>query len=75
MTPGNKPQFPKDLIGLLLGAAMLGGLLLYGAVSKQPLPFWPAIAVIGVNVFAAVRIVLRVRKQRAAKLPLDQPRR
>ncbi len=73
MTLGNKPKFPKDLIGLLMGGVMLGALLLYGAASNQPLPFWPAIAVIGVNVFAAVRIMLRVRKQRAAKPPVDKP--
>ncbi len=63
-----------DLIGILLGAVALGGLLLYGAVSGQPLPVWPAIAVVLVNVVAAGRVFLGVRKakqQRQAKPPTD----
>lgn len=59
-----------DLIGILLGGVALGGLLIYGAVSGQPLPVWPAIAVVVVNVVAAVRVFLgvkRAKQQRQAQ--------
>lgn len=66
MTHDKKTKFPADLIGLLIGALMLGSLLVYGAVTQQPLPMLPALAVILVNVVAAARLVLRVIKQRKA---------
>ncbi|HEX5801868.1 MAG TPA: hypothetical protein VFY24_02500 [Azospira sp.] len=47
---------------LLVGGLALAGLLLYGWQSGQELPLWPAIAVVLVNLFAAVRIVLNIRK-------------
>lgn len=47
---------------LLIGGLALAGLLLYGWQSGQELPLWPAIAVALVNLFAAVRIVLNIRK-------------
>lgn len=72
MTPNKKPAFPADLIGLLIGALMLGGLLLYGATTQQPLPLLPALAVMAVNLFAAVRLLLNVRKRRAAQLQADK---
>ena len=63
-----------DVIGILLGAVALGGLLLYGSMSGQPLPVWPAIAVALVNVLAAGNVFWGVRKakrERQAKPPVD----
>ena len=48
------------VIALLIGALALGGLLIYSAVSGYELPFWPAMAVIAVNVVAAGRLVWTV---------------
>jgi len=72
MTQDKKPKFPGDLIGLLIGALMLGGLLLYGAITQQPLPLLPALAVVAVNVIAAIRLLLNVRKRRAAQQQTDK---
>ena len=63
-----------DMIGILIGGAALGGLLLYGSFSGQPLPVWPAILVALVNVVAAANVFWGVRKakqQRQAKLTAD----
>ena len=63
-----------DVIGILIGAIALGGLLLYGLMSGQPLPVWPAITVVLVNVVAAGNVFWGVRKakqQRQAKPPAD----
>ena len=38
-----------DGITLLVAGAALGGLLIYSATSGYELPFWPAMAVIGVH--------------------------
>jgi len=57
------------VIALLIGALALGALLVYSAVSGYELPFWPAIAVIAVNVVAAGRLawtVIQAKKQRQA---------
>ncbi len=63
-----------DVIGILIGGLALGGLLVYGAVSGQALPVWPALAVALVNVVAAGNVVWGIRKakqQRQAKPPID----
>ena len=55
------------VIALLIGALALGGLLIYSAVSGYELPFWPAMAVIAVNVVAAGRLawtVIQAKKRR-----------
>jgi hypothetical protein len=43
-------------ITLLIGGAALAGWLIYSATSGYELPFWPAMAVIGVNLVAAGRL-------------------
>lgn len=73
MANDKKPRFPLDLIGLLLGALMLGALLIYGAITKQPLPVLPALVVIAVNVVAALRLAHRMRKQRNADVSKKPP--
>lgn len=55
------------VITMLIGALVLGGLLVSSAVSGYELPFWPAMAVMAVNVVAAGRLawtVIQAKKQR-----------
>ena len=55
------------VIALLIGALALGALLISSAVSGYELPFWPAMAVIAVNVVAAGRLawtVIQAKKRR-----------
>lgn len=54
---------------LIVGALALVGLLVYGWRSGQDLPLWPAIAVILVNIAAAVKIVLDIKKARQQPKP------
>ena len=49
---------------ILIGGLALGGLLLYGSKSGQELPLWPAVAVCLVNLVAAIKIILDVKKAR-----------
>ena len=49
---------------LVCGLAFVG-LLIYGMTSGQDLPLWPAIAVALVNVIAAAKIIMNVRKARS----------
>lgn len=51
-----------DVIGLLMGGAILGGLLLYASLSGMELPVWPAILVVVVNLVAAARVVMAIHK-------------
>ena len=63
---------------LIVGALALAGLLAYGWRSGQPLPLWPAIAVALVNIVAAVKIVLDIKKARRLAKPAPdagKPRR
>lgn len=50
------------ILALLIGSLALGGLLLYGYQSGHELPLWPAIAVVLVNLAAAAKIVLDIKK-------------
>ena len=50
------------VITLLIGGLAIGGLLLYGLVSGQELPVWPAVLVGLVNLVAAVKVILDVKK-------------
>lgn len=50
----------------LVGALALVGLLLYGWITGQQLPLWPALLVVAVNVVLAIRLVLDIKKRRAA---------
>lgn len=55
---------------ILVGGLAFAGLLLYGLKSGQELPLWPAIAVALVNLVAAAKIILDVKK--AKKLQQEQ---
>ncbi|MDP3134083.1 MAG: hypothetical protein Q8M78_14240 [Burkholderiaceae bacterium] len=50
----------------VVGALALVGLLLFGWITGQQLPLWPALLVVAVNVVLAIRLVLGVMKRRAA---------
>jgi hypothetical protein len=52
------------VITLLIGGLAIGGLLLYGSVTGQELPVWPAVLVGVVNLVAAVKVILDVKKSK-----------
>lgn len=52
------------VLTLLVAGAALVGLLIYGATSGYELPLWPAVAVILVNLVAAGKIVLDIKKKK-----------
>lgn len=54
---------------LIIGGLALAGLLVYGWTTGQELPIVPAIAVVMVNLVAAVKLALDSRKGR--RLPLS----
>lgn len=47
---------------ILIGGLALGGLLVYGSRAGHELPLWPAVAVCLVNLVAAIKIILDVKK-------------
>lgn len=49
---------------LLIGGLALAALLFYGWSTGQELPLWPALAVVGVNLLAAAKIVFDAKKNR-----------
>lgn len=51
----------------VVGALALVGLLLYGWITGQSLPLWPAVLVVAVNVVLAVRLVLEVKGRRGER--------
>lgn len=51
----------------VVGALALVGLLLYGWITEQQLPLWPALLVVAVNVVLAVKLVLGIKAKRAAR--------
>ncbi len=55
------------ILTLLVGGLALAGLLIYGLKSGQELPVWPAIAVALVNLVAAAKIVIDVKKTRSQR--------
>ena len=59
---------------LLVSGVAFFGLLMYGMTSGQELPLWPAIAVALVNVIAAAKIVMNVRKARSQQQAPASPR-
>jgi len=55
------------VITMLIGALALAALLIYSAASGYELPFWPAMAVVAVNLVAAGRLawaVIQTKKKR-----------
>ncbi|WP_210542805.1 hypothetical protein [Rhodoferax sp. PAMC 29310] len=58
------------VITLLIGGLAIGGLLLYGSVTGQELPVWPAVVVGIVNLVAAGKVFMDVKKTK--KLRQDE---
>lgn len=58
------------VITLLIGGLAIGGLLLYGSVTGQELPVWPAVVVGIVNLVAAGKVFMDVKKNK--KLRQDE---
>lgn len=52
---------------LLVGGLALAGLLLWGWMTGQELPLWPALLVAAVNVFGAIRLVMEARVRQTAR--------
>ena len=52
------------IMTLLIGGLAIGGLLLYGLVTGQELPVWPAVLVGVVNLVAAGKVVWDVKKSK-----------
>lgn len=50
------------VITLVIGGLAIGGLLLYGSVTGQELPVWPAVVVGLVNLVAAGKVFRDVKK-------------
>jgi hypothetical protein len=63
----DKNYLSFGVMTLIVGGLVLLALLLYGWQSGQDLPLWPALAVVAVNVVAAIRLVL-VRKRAQQQL-------
>lgn len=62
MNPTGKMKLGN--LTLLIGGLALAGLLLYGWATGQELPLWPALAVVGVNLLAAGKTLMDVRRNR-----------
>ncbi len=52
------------IVTLLIGGLAIGGLLLYGSVTGQELPVWPAVVVGIVNLVAATKVIIEVKKNK-----------
>ena len=59
--------FSFGSLSQLVGALALVGLLLYGWITEQQLPLWPALLVVAVNVALAVKLVLGIKAKRDAQ--------
>lgn len=57
------------ILAILIGGLAIGGLLMYGMLTGQPLPVWPAIVVGVVNLLAAGKVFMDIKK--AKKLHRD----
>jgi hypothetical protein len=63
----NKGFFSFTALSVLVGGLAIIGLLLYGWLTGQDLPFWPAMLVVAVNVVLAVKLVLEMKAKRGVK--------
>lgn len=70
----NKKFFSFTALSVLIGGLAIIGLLLYGWLSGQSLPFWPAMLVVGVNVVLAVKLVLEVKARKAGGSKAGAPK-
>jgi hypothetical protein len=71
----NKGVLSFGSMTLVVGGLALAGLLFWGWNTGQDLPLWPALLVVGVNVFGAVRLVMETRARQAARRAAAQAAR
>ena len=63
----NKNFFSFTALSVLIGGLAIIGLLLYGWLTGQSLPFWPAMLVVAVNVVLAVKLILEIKAKQGGK--------
>lgn len=56
-----------SVLVLLIGGMMLAALLLHGFNQGHELPLWPALLVAGVNIVAAGKIIMNIKKKKASQ--------
>jgi len=59
------------MLVILIGGLMIGGLFLHSYVTGQELPLWPALAVIGVNLYGAWMLFKEGQMRRRNGAPRD----
>lgn len=64
-----KGVFSFGSMTLVVGGVALAGLLFWGWRTGQPLPLWPALLVVAVNLVGAVKLVMEIRARRAMPTP------
>lgn len=52
------------MLVVLIGGVMIGGLFLHSYTTGKELPLWPALAVIGVNLFGVWKMLGEARARR-----------
>ncbi len=52
------------MLVILVSGVMIGGLFIHSYTTGQELPLWPALAVIGVNLFGVWKLLSEVRARR-----------
>ncbi|MEW6165170.1 MAG: hypothetical protein AB1642_08930 [Pseudomonadota bacterium] len=65
------------MLVILISGVVIGGLFIHSYATGQALPLWPAVAVIGVNLFGVWKILgeVRARRQRpGGSPPADGPK-
>lgn len=62
-------MFRRDIAAILIAALALGGLFAYYAISGSEIPVWQALAVGAVNLVAAGRLFITVKKARQNQPP------
>lgn len=55
------------MLVILIGGLMVGGLFIHSYATDQELPLWPAVAVIGVNLYGAWKIFSETRARRQGR--------
>ena len=63
----NKGVLSFGSMTLLVGGLALAGLLFWGWKTGQELPLWPALLVVAVNIFGAVKLVMETRARLVAR--------
>lgn len=66
MADNNQGILSFGSMTLIVGGLALFGLLVWGWLSGQALPLWPALLVAAVNVFGAVKLAQETKAKRAA---------